>query len=50
MTDGTVSNLIMCGILVAGLAFAFWFTAVLPERMRREKRVQPQTAQEEGRE
>lgn len=49
MTDGTVPNLITCGILVAGLAFAFWFTAVLPERMRREKRDQPQTALEKGR-
>jgi hypothetical protein len=38
MNDGTVSNLISCGILIVGLAFAFWFTAVLPDRERRAKR------------
>ena len=38
MNAGTVSNLISCGILIAGLAFAFWFTAVLPDRERRDKR------------
>lgn len=38
MNAGTVSNLISCGILIAGLAFAFWFTVVLPDRERRAKR------------
>ncbi|MCA8058519.1 hypothetical protein [Burkholderia cepacia] len=38
MNAGTVSNLISCGILIAGLSFAFWFTAVLPDRERRAKK------------
>ncbi|WP_176704068.1 hypothetical protein [Burkholderia singularis] len=38
MNEGTVSNLISCGILIVGFAFAFWFTAVLPDRERRAKK------------
>lgn len=37
MNAGTVSNLISCGILIVGLAFAFWFTEVLPRHERRAK-------------
>ncbi|EIF32272.1 hypothetical protein BCh11DRAFT_07861 [Burkholderia sp. Ch1-1] len=32
MFEGTGTYLILCGILVAGLGGAFWFTEVLPRR------------------
>jgi len=38
MNAGTVSNLISCGILIVGLALAFWFTEVLPDHEREAKR------------
>lgn len=38
MNAGTISNLISCAILIVGLGFGFWFTAVLPDRERRAKK------------
>ncbi|MET3625159.1 putative membrane protein [Burkholderia ambifaria] len=34
MFEGTGTYLVLCGILVAGLAGAFWFTEVLPGNRR----------------
>ncbi|KGD42909.1 hypothetical protein DP44_5657 [Burkholderia pseudomallei] len=34
MFEGTGTYLILCGILAAGLAGAFWFTEVLPGNRR----------------
>ncbi len=30
MSEGTVTNLILCGVLVARFGFAFWFNEILP--------------------
>lgn len=30
MFEGTGTYLILCGILVIGLGFGFWFTEILP--------------------
>lgn len=34
MSEGTVTNLILCAFLVLGLDFGFWFTEVLPDDKR----------------
>jgi hypothetical protein len=37
MFEGTGTYLILCGILVAGLGGAFWFTEVLPRHHSRKR-------------
>lgn len=34
MSEGTVTNLILCAVLVAGFGFAFWFNEILPGKDR----------------
>jgi len=34
MSEGTVTNLVLCAFLVLGLGFGFWFTEVLPDDKR----------------
>ena len=34
MSEGTITNLILCAFLLGGLGFGFWFTEVLPDDKR----------------
>jgi hypothetical protein len=43
MSEGTVTNLILCGVLVAGFGFASWFNEILPGKIRHSSKRKDQS-------
>ncbi len=49
MSEGTVTNLILCGVLVVGFGFAFWFNEILPGDRRSSSKRKTNPTRDTGR-